>query len=77
MQCLPKTLACACIRYIHIRYIHITSPCFVAIKDLLNSTQYSEKLHFSLEVPINYTIDGILDKETESLFTSMNHFYYH
>ena len=50
---------------------------FVAIDDLLNSSQYSEKLHFSLEVPINYTIDGILDNETESLFTSTNHFYYH
>ena len=32
--------------------IHITSPCFVAVDDLLNSTKYSEKLHFSIEVPI-------------------------
>ena len=50
---------------------------FVAIEDLLNSTQYSKKLHFSIEVPIKYTTDGILDKETESLFASTNHFYCH
>ena len=33
-------------------YIHITSLCFVAVGNLLNSTEYSEKLHFSIEVPI-------------------------
>ena len=35
------------------RYIHIVSPCFIAaVGDLLNSTEYSEKSHFSVEVPI-------------------------
>ena len=31
--------------------MHITSPCFLAVGDHLNSTEYLEKLHFSIEVP--------------------------
>ena len=52
------------------RYIHIISPRFVAVGDLLNSTEYSEKLHFSIRSPYiissdpkDLTLDWILEKE--------------
>ena len=30
--------------------MHITSPCFLAVGDHLNITEYSEKLHFFIEL---------------------------
>ena len=52
------------------------------VGDLLNSTEYSEKSHFSIEILVWYAVTLVfypwlsLEKETENLFELTNHFHY-